>query len=118
MIEYHPALLAHADDNAGGGNVGIHIAPASTVVPESFPPLRSAPGVDEDDISLSDSDSDLSDISECCSIASFEDPLELTPAERAEHERFGQEYKGPVFSNDHAARLLILMGHASTCPCQ
>lgn len=42
----------------------------------------------------------------------------MTPAERAEHETFGKEYEGPVLSEDHAAKLLILMGHASTCPCQ
>ena len=41
----------------------------------------------------------------------------MTPAERAEHETFGSEYMGPRLADDHAARLLILMGHASTCPC-
>lgn len=42
----------------------------------------------------------------------------MTPAERAEHETFGKEYDGPVLAEDHAAKLLILMSHASTCPCQ
>jgi hypothetical protein len=42
----------------------------------------------------------------------------MTPAEQAELETFGNEYNGPTLSNAHAARLLILMGHASTCPCQ
>ena len=73
----------------------------------------------------SDSDSDLSELSDdnisigSLKAAELESDLQcMTPAERAEHETFGSEYEGPVFSNEHAAKLLILIGHAATCPCQ
>jgi hypothetical protein len=73
----------------------------------------------------SDSDSDLSELSDGslsdCSLDSNDSALDLralTPAEQAEHESFGKEYKGPVLSDNHASRLLVLMGHASTCPCK
>lgn len=73
----------------------------------------------------SDSDSDLSELSDGslsdCSLASIESDFDLqalTPAEQAEHEAFGHEYKGPNLSENHTARLLVLMQHASTCPCR
>jgi hypothetical protein len=46
------------------------------------------------------------------------DLLSLTPAEQAEHETFGHEYKGPKLSDNHTSRLVVLMQHASTCPCR
>ena len=70
----------------------------------------------------SDSDSDLSELSDTylsdCSDDSTVDVQSMTPAERAEHETFGYDYKGPVLSDEHASRLLVLMAHASTCPCR
>jgi hypothetical protein len=72
----------------------------------------------------SESDSDLSELSDDdISIGSLKaaeleaDIQSMTPAERAEHETFGDEYEGPRLSDEHASKLLILMGHASTCPC-
>jgi hypothetical protein len=107
MIEYHPALLAHADENAGGG------APAAAVM--LVPPAPEASGSDsESDLSeddLSDSDSVESSDSE------VEDLATMSPADRAENEKFGDEYNGPKLSDDEASRLLTLMLHASTCPC-
>jgi len=73
----------------------------------------------------SESDSDLSELSDdnisigSLRAAELESELQsMTPAERAEHETFGKEYEGPVLPDEHAAKLLILMGHASTCLCQ
>jgi TAZ zinc finger len=72
----------------------------------------------------SESDTDLSELSDddvslgsLNSEDSESDFHSMTPAEQAEHETFGIEYEGPCLSNEHASRLLILMSHASTCPC-
>jgi hypothetical protein len=40
----------------------------------------------------------------------------MSPSEQAENERFGMEYGGPTLTDVEASRLLILMGHASSCP--
>lgn len=40
----------------------------------------------------------------------------MSPSEQAENERFGMEYGGPTLTDGEASRLLILMGHASSCP--
>jgi hypothetical protein len=40
----------------------------------------------------------------------------MSPSEQAENERFGMEYGGPSLTDGEASRLLILMGHASSCP--
>jgi hypothetical protein len=76
-------------------------------------------------MSDSDSESDLSDLSDGSlsdySMDSDDSTLDLqsmSPAEQAEHETFGHDYKGPVFSDENASRLLVLMCHASTCPCK
>lgn len=69
-------------------------------------------------------DSDLSDeYMSDDSIGSDESDLEaltasMSPAERAEYERFGAEYNGPELDEKVASRLLVLMLHASTCPCR
>lgn len=44
--------------------------------------------------------------------------VSMTPAEQAEKERFGAEYIGPKLSEADSAKLLTLMAHASTCPCE
>lgn len=74
----------------------------------------------------SESDTDLSELSDDdISIGSLNSDdsesdliLSMTPAELAENETFGSEYTGPCLPVSQAARLLILMGHASTCPCR
>jgi hypothetical protein len=73
----------------------------------------------------SESDSDLSELSDGsfsdCSLDSDDSTTDLqsmSPAEQAEHESFGHDYKGPEFSDANASRLLVLMAHASTCPCR
>ena len=129
QIEYHPALLAHADDNGASGGVAtnvsvLHIPKAVTpALPAAYPALSVTKELATP--IGSDSESDLSELSDYslsdCSLDSDDSDLDipsLTPAERAEHETFGHDYKGPVLSNNHASRLLILMSHASTCPCQ
>jgi hypothetical protein len=60
----------------------------------------------------SDADSYDSDLSDPVAFAA------LSPSEQAEHERFGEGYTGPKLSEKDASRLLTLMAHASTCPCQ
>lgn len=72
----------------------------------------------------SESDTDLSELSDddgslgsLNSDDSESDFHAMTPAEKAEHEAFGSDYVGPSLSDKHASRLLILMSHASTCPC-
>lgn len=132
-IDYHPALLAHADDNnstsgGGGGSAGaatnvhvVHVAQS----PSSYktPPMKE-PQIQIEDM-YSDSESDLSELSDGSlsddSLDSDDDSsLDfqlMSQAEQAEHESFGHDYQGPVLSDEDASRLLVLMAHASTCPC-
>lgn len=120
-IDYHPALLSHLEDSGrGGGSIAANSAQA---VAPSMPIVSQVP--DGANSVNSESDSDLSELSDdnisigSLRAAALESELQsMTPVERAEHETFGKEYEGPVLSDDHAAKLLILMGHASTCPCQ
>jgi len=121
-IEYHPALLSHLEDGGRGGGGTIPPNGAQAVVPAM--PIVSQIPVGANDVN-SESDSDLSELSDdnisigSLKAAELESDLQsMTPAERAEHETFGSEYEGPVFPNEHAAKLLILIGHAATCPCQ
>jgi peptidoglycan hydrolase-like protein with peptidoglycan-binding domain len=75
----------------------------------------------------SDSDSELSELSDDSlsddSLESDDDDEEsldfqaMSLAEQAEHECFGEEYTGPVLSEEDASRMLVVMAHASTCPC-
>ena len=68
---------------------------------------------------LSDiTDGNLSDISLDSNDSDADVLASLTPAEKAEHERFGFEYKGPKLSDSEASRLLVLMLHANGCPCR
>ena len=68
---------------------------------------------------LSDDDGLLSDDdSFYCSDSDGENFPVASAADRAENEKFGLEYDGPVLSDGEASRLLSLMLHANTCPCQ
>jgi len=127
-IEYHPALLAHADDN--------NAAPEAVLLPPPSPPAPAVPAVpasdngsgDESDLSedglFSDDDYDDDDDNSDDSGLSGDDSSDpenyatMSPADQAEHERFGLEYQGPVLSDEHSSALLTLMLHASTCPCR
>jgi len=140
-IEYHPALLAHAEENSGGvgngaANTGITneaIQAASTqmkaspfsqisTTADNCDSLGSDMSDDYDDVdggddyfdhlSLSDDDSVTSSESAAAALAS------LPPADQAENERFGVKYEGPTLTDKQASRLLLLMAHASTCPCR
>jgi len=120
-IEYHPALLSHLEDGGRGGGSSISANSAQTIA-QLIPIVSQIP--DGANSMNSESDSDLSELSDdnvsigSLKAAELESELQsMTPAERAEHETFGKEYEGPVLSEEHAAKLLILMGHASTCPC-
>jgi hypothetical protein len=109
------------EDGGRGGGGSIPANSAQTVAP-SMPIVSQIP--DSSNSVNSESDSDLSELSDdnisigSLKAAELESELQsMTPAERAEHEIFGKEYEGPGLSEEHAAKLLILMGHASTCPC-
>ena len=129
-IEYHPALLAHAEEGGSGGGGGssaangpgvMHINPSHISSSTTFPMMARmfpAPFSDsESDSDLSDlSDSDLSDDSLDSIDLDLENLGDLSPAEQAENELFGLEYNGPTLSDDEASRLLVLMAHSSTCP--
>lgn len=127
-IEYHPALLAHAEDNGTNkADVAEQAPPAQMSIPSHYP--ISTPRAMDGDIQCgSDSEfgSDLSDITDGnlsdISLDSDDSDAEVlaswTPAEKAEYERFGFEYKGPKLTDSEAARLLILMLHANGCPCR
>ena len=74
-------------------------------------------------LSDSDDESDLSELSDAANLSEdsydsddSEDDMPLTEGEMAEMESFGKEYEGPKLTPDQASRLLILMGHAQTCP--
>ena len=138
-IEYHPALLAHAEENgsspgsgggapssaAPGGTGVMHINPSHNTSSATSPiansmPNHMSPGVASDSDSASElsdlSDGDLSDDS-----YDSDDSLDnlmgiMSPAEQAENEQFGVEYNGPKLTDDQSSRLLTLMSHASTCP--
>lgn len=109
------------EDGGRGGAGSIAASSAQTMAP-TMPIISQLP--DGASSINSESDSDLSELSDdnisigSLKAAELESELQsMTPAERAEHETFGKEYDGPVLADDHAAKLLILMGHASTCPC-
>jgi len=117
-IEYHPALLAHADDN---------IASALNNAPPPLPPVvdmvvsTTTEEMPDDHISLgSDVSSGLEDVStdgeDSLDVESDGDEsVSLSPADRAENENFGAQYDGPKLEDKDASRLLLLMSHASTC---
>lgn len=114
-IEYHPALLAHADENGGGNG----LTPSAVV----FSPSKTSPSStvgSESESDLSDEDGLLSDGEDSLysSESELDDVGSMSLAEQAENEKFGAEYEGPKLSDNHASRLLILILHASTCPGQ
>jgi hypothetical protein len=120
-IEYHPALLAHADENGGSSQAP---APESVVLTPPNIDSASDDSIGDFDSDLSDDDGLLSDDDEESLFDSSEDDSDLddfaamSPADRAEHEKFGLEYDGPKLTEKESARLLNLMLHASTCPCR
>jgi hypothetical protein len=68
---------------------------------------------------LSDiTDGNLSDVSLDSNDSDADVFASMAPAEKAEHEKFGYEYRGPTLSESEASRLLILMLHANGCPCR
>lgn len=135
-IEYHPALLAHADDISGSGiSGGPQAHSTGTVIermksgqivsPEILPAnqISNRKFLKYPPISMSDSeDSDFSDLSDG-PLSDFsgdsddsEDLPPLSAAEHAENENYGHGYCGPVMVEVDAKRLLVLIGHASSCP--
>ena len=109
--------MAHADDNAnGGGNSPLPLQETSPTPPSPSIHHEKEEASDSEESDLSDddmlSDSSLSDESDPEVLAA------MSPAERAEIEKFGEEYDGPKFTDKESSRLLPLMLHASTCPCR
>mmetsp|Transcript_22733 Transcript_22733/g.43184 ORF Transcript_22733/g.43184 Transcript_22733/m.43184 type:complete len:1150 (+) Transcript_22733:187-3636(+) len=120
-IEYHPALLAHAEENGGvAPPERCTVADVSEVTTSS--PASNGELSEDESMEGSDLSSEYDDIStddDIDSLDSENDGLDaLSPADRAEQERFGADYSGPRLEDREASRLLILMAHASTCPCQ
>ena len=120
-IEYHPALLAHAEENGGVAQPERCTVADVSEVTTSSPPSNGELSEDES-MEASDLSSEYDDIStddDIDSLDSENDELDaLSPADRAEQERVGADYSGPRLEDREASRLLILMAHASTCPCQ
>ena len=142
-IEYHPALLAHAEEHGtgavtgpGAGGAPVPASPPPPAPPSSSQvkgatatfPATTVPKESSDSESTGsdlsdevwegllseDSDDDLSD-------SDLSDPdvlAAMSPVDQAEHERFGDGYTGPKLSDEDSSRLLVLMAHAATCPCQ
>ena len=129
-IEYHPALLAHTEEN-GASTSAAATESVSCDLPvnqePSVPKIHMTPipgemvfGSDtEFGSDLSDiTDGNLSDVSLDSNDSDAQVLASMAPAEKAEHEKFGFEYKGPRLSETEASRLLILMLHAHGCPCR
>lgn len=125
-IEYHPALLAHAEEG-GGQPVGMPTPPPNVMQHHMNPHPYRPPGANAFPpmypFSDTDEESDLSELSDATNLSEdsddsdgSEDDLPLTEGELAELEVFGKEYDGPKLTPDQASRFLILMGHAQTCP--
>jgi hypothetical protein len=116
-IEYHPALLSHVEDgNAAPAPVESMQVTSPTIKLEEVTSDSDSLGSDltDEDWDGLDSDDDLpgSELSE-------DEPLSgMSAPELAERESFGAEYTGPACDDTEASRLLVLMGHAATCPCQ
>ena len=108
--------MAHAEDNGG---VPASVAPATEISATVGP--SNGELSDDNSLEVSDVSSDCGEIS-TDDDDSFESDIDgldaLSPADRAEQERFGAEYSGPTLENREASRLLVLMAHASTCPCR
>ena len=131
-IEYHPALLAHAEDSSSGGSGGgasVALRPKGPVASAYISSTHLAPPPKFPDLSeLYETESEASDDDEAVSLggessdeSDYDDDLKayngnLSPAERAEAEDFGTEYAGPKLKDNEASRLLVLMGHAQCCP--
>jgi hypothetical protein len=140
-IEYHPALLAHAEDITGGGAANAAAVAAAAAAAASASQIQAsqmkAPSLisnmpapattvkydgDLDSLGsdISNDESDRLSLSDDDSLHSAEFDAEaaasMSPSEQAENERFGGEYEGPTLTHSQASRLLILMAHASTCP--
>ncbi|GMH49843.1 hypothetical protein TrRE_jg10597 [Triparma retinervis] len=90
-INYHPALVAHENDEDGEG--GHHHLVFKGPIDDSNKGMSLGVGVVEGGESESDSDSD---------------------SETGED--FGQTYEGPKFTPDEANKLVRLFSHARTCP--
>jgi hypothetical protein len=115
--------LAHADENADGAKqAAVVVAVPIPKKPTAFPATTVATS-DSDSLGSDLSDEDWDGLDSFNSTSSYDpdDPevfSSMTPAERAENEHFGAEYSGPILPDKMSAKLLALMGHASTCPCK
>jgi len=117
-------LLAHAEE--GGGESGAAVSAPPTTVMHPMNPRPFAAGTKYPalyPLSDSEEESDLSELSDPENLSEdsedsydSDDDIPLTEGELAEFEVFGKEYDGPKLTPDEASRLLVLMGHAQTCP--
>jgi hypothetical protein len=106
--------LAHAEEGAGGNApTSVMFMPPKVASPEGNTGSDSESDLSDDDGLLSEGDDSLD-----TGDSDHEDAALMSVAEQAESEKFGFEYDGPKLPQDHAARLLVLILHASTCPSQ
>jgi len=105
-IEYHPALLAHANSDDAGKGKTVSVSEIRKQYPRTPDIGISKAGIyshgSDGEFSLSDSEEELHE--------------NMSPSAKAENEDFGENYNGPKFSDYDASRLLKIMAHASTCP--
>ena len=120
MVEYHPALLAHAEEANGGSSntssnspgAGIRLSSLHKHVLNSHTTSNvKTTGVDPNDSDpdlLNEDDNGLDDNDDVSSGESAnEDPCDKD---------FGKDYSGPKLDDKDVTKLLVLIEHASTCP--
>lgn len=142
-IQYHPALLAHADDNAAAAAATGNFWGFRKVATDNNNDMADSCSEESDyssDSEGSDQDAPVQENNineqqqlsaaapnqlaawDCYDDSDNENAsicgVSPSDPEQAEKERFGYEYSGPRLSDEDASRLLILMQHASTCPGQ
>mmetsp|Transcript_17973 Transcript_17973/g.40836 ORF Transcript_17973/g.40836 Transcript_17973/m.40836 type:complete len:1388 (-) Transcript_17973:432-4595(-) len=94
-IEYHPALIAHQEDDANSNN-GPSVGPQHHLLHHHMGPAQMPINEEDDGSEGSETDTD-------------DEHLEGV-------EDYGKGYVGPVFGEVQARALLLLMDHARTCP--
>jgi len=112
-IDYHPALLVHAtaDESSKGSSKPVAVSSVSKQGLQTSEELMEQDEDNEGSVmdDIDDKDSFDSDSDE----SGFEENTQTT---QAQNEDFGEKYSGPKFNEYDASRLLVLMGHAATCP--
>lgn len=112
-IDYHPALLVHPTTDESGK---VSSKPVTIPLVSKQGPTTTEETIEEDTDNDGSVVDDIDDKDSFGSISDESDTEESAQAVQAQNEDFGKNYSGPKFNEYDASRLLILMGHASTCP--